>query len=355
MTVRKCDFLELTPAEAKGFMAQLGEPAYRSKQVLNWLWQNGAQTFAEMNNLPLSLRERLQVHATLGKLEMVTTEMSADGTEKILFSLPDGQTVETVILPYNIGDSVCISTQVGCRMGCLFCASGLPGFVRNLTSGEIMAQVLQVRRILRTRGRELKSMVLMGSGEPLDNWSSTVAFLEAVQDPLRLAMSLRHVTLSTSGLVPRIAALAELGWPVTLAVSLHAPTNLVRDRVMPINKKYPLEVLLPACDNYANKTGRRVTYEYILIENLNDDDQHASELATLLSGRLCHVNLIPYNAIAELPWKPSSQEKVRAFRDALSAKGINVTIRRRMGADIRAACGQLRNNHCRENEEMRGE
>jgi 23S rRNA (adenine2503-C2)-methyltransferase len=346
--LRKTDLLTLTPAELAAYITGLGEPAYRARQVLAWLWPKDAASFMAMTNLPLALRERLERQAVIGGLSVAAREKSADGTEKLLFMLPDGQTVETVILPYRIGDSACISTQVGCRMGCRFCASGLPGFVRNLTMGEIAAQVLYVRRHLRARGSQLRGMVLMGSGEPLDNWEATISFLEAVKDPQRLGLSLRHVTLSTSGLVPGIRQLAAYGWPLNLAVSLHAPNNEIRNQLMPINKKYPLEVLLPACDEYAQKTGRRITYEYILIDGLNDEQEHAEQCAHLLAGRLCHVNLIPYNTVAELSWQASPQQKIQSFKAALAAKGISVTVRRKMGADIAAACGQLRNNYCGE-------
>lgn len=353
--MKKADILNMTPDELKGFLAGLGEPPYRAKQILEWVWHRGVSSFTEMTNLPASLRGRLNNAAVLGSLDRVASERSADGTEKLLFSLADGQTVETVILPYDIGSSACISTQVGCRMGCLFCASGRPGFVRNLTAGEILAQVRAVRRVLQGRGQELKNMVLMGSGEPLDNWDSTIAFLEAVRDPLRLGMSVRHVTLSTSGLVPQIRQLAGLGWPLNLAVSLHAPDNALRNRIMPINKKYPLEELLPACDLYAKATGRRVTYEYVLIAGLNDGPGHARELTRLLNGRLCHVNLIPLNSVPELNLQPSPQAEVKMFRDILKNKGVNATVRRKMGADIAAACGQLRNNFCGERDTARSE
>ena len=348
----KINLLALTPAEVAALVERLGEPAYRATQILDWLWHKGAVSFAQMSNLPMSLRQKLEQQAEIGFLEVLAKQKSVDGTEKILFALADGQTVETVILPYDIGESACISTQVGCRMGCAFCASGQPGFIRNLTAAEIMAQVLYVRNLLQRRGRKLKNMVLMGTGEPLDNWDATIAFLEAVKDPQRLAMSLRHITLSTCGLVPKILALAEKGWPLNLAVSLHAPNNKIRSRLMPINKKYPLEELLPACDQYVTKTGRRVTYEYILLAGINDEIRHAHELAQKLSGRICHVNLIPFNAVPGLQWQPSPKEKVVAFCHVLKSYGINATIRRKMGADIAAACGQLR-NICRDR--MRGE
>ena len=339
----KTNLLALTPAEIAALMEIMGEPAYRAAQILDWLWHKGAESLAQMTNLPLSLRQKLEQQVDIGFLEVLAKQKSADGTEKLLLDLADGQTVETVILPYDIGDSACISTQVGCRMGCAFCASGQPGFIRNLTAAEIMAQVLQVRNLLQRKGRKLKNLVLMGTGEPLDNWTATVAFLEAVQDPQRLGMSLRHITLSTSGLVPKILALAEKGWPLNLAVSLHAPNNKIRNRLMPINKKYPIEELLPACDLYVEKTGRRITYEYILLAEVNDGSQHARECAQLLSGRICHVNLIPFNAVPGMQWQPSPPEKVIAFRNVLKSHGINATIRRKMGADIAAACGQLRN------------
>ena len=244
--MKKTIALALTPAEMAGFLEGMGEPAYRAGQILDWLYRKQAMSFSEMTNLPHGLRNRLQDKASVGLLKQAQEQVSEDGTTKYLFVLGDGETVETVALPYHSGYSVCISTQVGCRMGCLFCASGMPGFVRNLTAAEIMAQVLQVKKILHCRGETLKSMVLMGSGEPLDNWPALQSFLQAVQDPARLGMSMRHVTISTSGLVPRINDLAKLGWPLTLSVSLHAPNDKLRSRIMPVNKKYPLSVLIPA-------------------------------------------------------------------------------------------------------------
>jgi 23S rRNA (adenine2503-C2)-methyltransferase len=342
--MNKKNILAMSPKELAYFITELGLPKYRGGQILNWLYQKGALSWQEMTNLPKELREKLAETAVIGLLNLSVKQVSGDGTEKYLFALRDGQAVETVVLPYDIGFSACISTQVGCKMGCLFCASGLPGFIRNLSAAEMMAQVLYVKNTLASRGRELKSMVLMGSGEPLDNFAATISFLEAVQDPERLGMSLRHVTLSTSGLVPKIQELAAFGRPLNLAISLHAPNNVLRDKMMPINKKYPLEALLQACDEYTTMTGRRVTYEYILMDGLNDGREHAAELAALLKGRLCHVNLIPFNAVPELGLKPSPQATVKEFSAHLKKKEINVTIRRKLGADIAAACGQLRNN-----------
>lgn len=355
LRTEKKNLLALTEAEAGEMLAGLGQPAYRAGQILGWLYKKGACSFAEMTDLPLALRSRLSETAETGCLATVAEQVSEDGTEKYLFALPDKQTVETVLLPYEIGYSACISTQVGCKMGCLFCASGLPGFIRNLSAAEIMGQVLKVKNSIAARGRELKSLVLMGTGEPLDNFEATVNFLQAVEDPKRLGMSLRHVTLSTSGLVPKIRELAKLGRPLNLAVSLHAPSNSVRNRIMPINKAYPLEELLPACDEYAKQTGRRITYEYILIEGLNDGERQAAELASLLHRRLCHVNLIPLNAVAELGLKPSPADAVKRFAAVLRKSGVNVTVRRRLGADIAAACGQLRNNLLSDCQNARGE
>ncbi len=340
----KANILALTPERLRSFLEELGEKPYRSGQILAWLYHKRAQWWDEMTDLPKALRKKLVEFADTGLLHIQTKQVSVDGTEKYLLALEDGQAVETVVLPYDIGTSACISTQVGCKMGCIFCASGLPGFVRNLSAAEIMAQVLLVKHELWQHGKELKSFVLMGSGEPLDNYEATVKFLEAVQDRERLGMSLRHVTLSTSGLAPGIFSLAGFSRPLNLAVSLNAPNNALRNQLMPINRVYPLEQLLPACDEYTKKTGRRVTYEYILIENVNDRAEYAVQLADLLTGRLAHVNLIPFNTVTELGFKPSPADVTNEFVRILTKKRINVTIRRKIGTDIAAACGQLRNS-----------
>ena len=342
----KINLLALNADEVKGFLTRFGEPAFRANQLLDWIWRKNAATFAEMSNLPLALRRQLAEVAVIGTMKLLRAQESKDGTIKLLFALQDGHTVETVILPYEIGDSVCLSTQVGCKMGCAFCASGMPGFIRNLVQEEIMAQLLAVRRIEQARGRQLKNLVLMGSGEPLDNRDEVFAFLQAVGDPERLGMSLRHVTISTAGLVPGILEVAAKKLPLNLAVSLHAADNEMRSRLMPVNRKYPVEELVAACDQYTALTGRRVTYEYILLDKINDRPEHARRLTGLLRGKLCHVNLIPLNPVAELPYKPSPPECVKAFAAVLKEAGLNVTIRRRLGSDIAAACGQLRNLFC---------
>jgi 23S rRNA (adenine2503-C2)-methyltransferase len=346
--VGKVNILALAPQELRSFLEQIGEKPYRAGQILAWLYRKGAQSWAEMTDLPAGLRHTLPEIADTGLLRILKKQVSTDGTVKYLVGLEDGQAVETVVLPYDTGTSACISTQVGCKMGCKFCASGLPGFIRNLAAAEIMAQVLLVKNELLKHGRELKSFVLMGSGEPLDNYEAVVSFLEAVQDRERLGMSLRHVTLSTSGLAPRIRRLADLGRPLNLAVSLNAPNNALRNRLMPINRSYPLEELLAACDQYVKKTGRRVTYEYILIDRVNDRPEHAAQLAALLKGRPAHVNLIRFNAVSELGFKPSAVATANEFARILKNQQINVTVRRRLGADIAAACGQLRNNYVKD-------
>ncbi|MBT9142598.1 MAG: putative dual-specificity RNA methyltransferase RlmN [Dehalococcoidia bacterium] len=340
---KKVNILALSPEQLAVLLSGLGHPAYRAEQILVWIYQKGARSFTEMTNLPKSLRQQLSEFAEIGFLETVKRQVSSDGTEKHLFSLADSQLVETVVLPYNIGYSACISTQVGCKMGCIFCVAGLPGFIRNLSAAEILAQVLQVKGEVSAQGKELKSLVLMGTGEPLDNFTAILAFLEAVRDPKRLGMSLRHLTLSTSGLVPKIRELAALKLPLTLAVSLHASNNSLRDKIMPINRKYRLEELLAACDEYTKLTGRRMTYEYTLIEGLNDGVKEARELAALLKKRNCHLNLIPFNAVPELDLRPSPQSVTQSFAAILRSSGVKVTIRRRLGADIAAACGQLSN------------
>ena len=346
----KVNILELSPDGLRSFLERMGEKPYRAGQILAWLYHKGAQSWEEMTDLPKALRRMLSESADMGLLHLSKKQVSADKTEKYLVALADGQAVETVMLPYDTGTSACISTQVGCRMGCVFCASGMPGFIRNLSKAEIMAQVLLVKNRLLHRGQELKNFVLMGSGEPLDNYEAIVEFLGAVQDRERLGMSLRHVTLSTAGLAPKILNLAGLGWPLNLAVSLNAADNALRDRLMLVNRSYPLEQLLSACDEYAKKTGRRVTYEYILLHNINDQAEHAMQLAALLMNRLAHVNLIPFNAVPELALKPSPRNVVNEFAGILKKKMINVTVRRRLGADIAAACGQLRNNLCMNND-----
>ncbi len=325
------DLLNQTPQELAGMMRELGQPAYRGAQVFDWL-HKGARSAGEMTNLPKALREALQFTPPT----VVERQVSRDKTEKLLFRLEDGQTVEAVLMHYQTGKTICVSTQVGCRQGCAFCASTIGGMARDLTAGEILGQVLHC-------GTPVDRVVLMGIGEPLENFDATTRFLSLINDPAGRNMSLRNVTVSTCGLVPRILELSELRLPVTLSVSLHAPDNETRDLLMPINRKYPVEELIHSCEIYFDKTCRRMTYEYVMIDAINDTLGHARALGLLLKGRPAHVNLIPLNAVAgRESFRPSPAPAVERFAAALSAKGVSTTVRRRLGSDIQAACGQLR-------------
>lgn len=322
------------------FLGRLGEPPYRAGQLARWLFQRGAVSWAEMTDLPQDLRGRLEATARLGGLSVLKKQVSRRGdTTKYLFGLCDGQAVEGVLMTHYYGRSACVSTQVGCRMGCRFCASTLGGLVRQLSAGEIYDQVLAMQR---DAGVRVGHVVLMGSGEPLDNFDQVLRFLENITAPYGLNIGYRHITLSTCGLVPRIRELARLRLGLTLAVSLHAPTDELRDRLVPVNRRHPLAELLAACREYAQSTGRRITFEYALLAGVNDAPEQASRLAGLLHGLLCHVNLIPFNPVDERNFRRSVPERVRRFRDILRERGISVTVRRELGADIDAACGQLR-------------
>ncbi|MDI6711323.1 MAG: 23S rRNA (adenine(2503)-C(2))-methyltransferase RlmN [Thermoanaerobacterales bacterium] len=334
------DLKSMTLAGIEELVGSWGWPRYRARQLAVWLWQKGALSFQEMTDLPLAARQMLNERAVITRLELLERLAAPDGeTVKFLFGLADGQGVETVLLRHDYGRSVCLSTQVGCRMGCAFCASTLGGRVRDLTAGEIYDQVLAVRRC---EGEQATHIVLMGIGEPLDNLAAVLVFLENVSAPYGLGISPRRITLSTCGLVPRIRDLASYRLGLTLAVSLHAPNNELRDRLVPINRWYPLEELIPACRDYARATGRRVTFEYALIKGVNDSDGHALQLGALLKGILGHVNLIPVNDVPERGFTAPGAERVNAFRRILERQGMAVTVRREMGAAIGAACGQLR-------------
>ncbi len=325
-------------------MSSWGQPSYRARQLAEWIY--GAQpaaSFAEMTNLPALLRERLTREASLECAKEERRQVSkVDGTAKFLFRLADGNLVESVLLEYDFGRSVCVSSQVGCAMGCRFCASTLGGLVRNLTAGEMIDQVLQIQRSLPGGAEPVRGMVVMGSGEPLLNLDAVLRFLELAHADYGLGMSYRHMTVSTSGMVPGIHKLASRRLPVTLAVSLHAPTDKLRAELMPIASRYPLRELMAACREYAATTGRRITFEYALIKGVNDGPDEADGLARLVRDVLCHVNLIPLNPVPEQALERSAPETVRAFSEKLARAGIGVTVRRELGADIDAACGQLR-------------
>ncbi len=331
---------DLTLPELEEFFSDLGEPPYRARQVADWIFKKGATAFSAMTNLPAGLRDRLDQVAGAGGVKIIKKQVSGRGdTAKYLIGLSDGQAVEAVLMAHSYGRSACVSTQVGCRMGCSLCASTLGGLTRNLSAGEIYDQVLAIQK---DSGRRVSHVVLMGSGEPLDNYENTVKFLINVNAAYGLNIGFRHITLSTCGVEPRIRDLADLGFPLTLALSLHAPEDGLRDRIIPLNRKYPLAGLMEACRYYSSRTGRRITFEYALLAGMNDSPSQAGKLARLVRGIPCHVNLIPYNPVRERSFRRSPPGAVQRFREALEKAGVEVTVRRELGADIDAACGQLR-------------
>lgn len=341
--MEKQDIKSMTIKELELAMETLSEPKFRAKQIFDWLHQKRVSDFSQMSNLSKGLREKLEANYQITTLTIRRKLVSKlDGTVKYLYVLPDGECVETVLMKYQHGNSICVSCQVGCKMGCAFCASTKAGFVRHLTAGEILEQIYQTEKDL---GLTISHIVMMGIGEPLDNYHNVVTFLELINSPLGANISLRNLSLSTCGLVDKINELAERRLGLTLSISLHAADNEVRNRMMPVNKRYPIEELLAACKRYTEKTGRRISYEYALIRGENDSTEDAAKLARLLSGQLCHVNLIPVNEVKETNFQKSSKEHIFHFQKELQKRGINATVRRTLGADISAACGQLRRDH----------
>ena len=331
------DIKSMTLPELRDFLQGLGEPAFRGKQVFSWL-SRGAASFDEMSNLPRSLRERLAETCSLSVPTVARKQASAkDGTIKYLWELADGNCIESVLMRYHHGNTVCISSQVGCRMGCAFCASTIAGKVRDLTPGELLDQVIFTQK---DSGAPISNIVLMGIGEPMDNLDAVLKFLELVNHPDGLNIGMRHISLSTCGVLPGIRRLAELGLQLTLSVSLHAPDSETRSRLMPINRAYDVEELFAACHEYFEKTGRRISFEYAMIDGVNDQDWQADLIAVRLKGMPGHVNLIPLNDVTESPFRPS--RRTAAFQKRLESHGITATVRRSLGGDIDAACGQLR-------------
>ena len=329
----------LTQPELADILKQLGQPAFRAKQVFTWL-HKGVRSYDEMTNLPKALRETLAEHYPICVPEVVRRQESKkDGTIKYLWKLSDGNCVETVLMRYRYGNTVCISTEVGCRMGCAFCASTLGGLVRRLEPFEMLDQVLFTQI---DSGLPVSHIVLMGIGEPLDNFDNVMRFLELVNSPDGMNISMRHISLSTCGLVPKIDELAQKKLQISLAISLHGPNNEIRSKVMPVNKAYPIEELLEACRRYYDATGRRIHFEYAMINGVNDSPENAKELLRRLKGLGAHVNLIPLNHVEESPLKPSSREAVARFQQILEEGGVTATVRRTLGGDIDASCGQLR-------------
>ncbi len=334
--------LELAPEELARWFQQQGQPSYRAGQLWHWVFRHRAESFQQMSNLPRQLRQKLQQHFRLWSTRRLAHQQAPDGTEKLLLELADGHAVECVLLRQGERRrTVCISTQVGCAMGCVFCASGLDGVVRNLTRGEILEQVLQLQRLLSPEER-LSHVVVMGMGEPLANLKELIPALDLLTSPQGLGLSHRRVTISTVGLPSGIRRLAELDRPYHLAVSLHAPTDALRTQLVPVNRTVGIEAVLEAVDFYFEKTGRRVTFEYVLLGGVNDSPQAARELGRLLRRRRPLVNLIPYNPVEGLPYQEPDAARVRRFVQELKHQGVEVQLRRRKGAQIDAACGQLR-------------
>ncbi|BAU27539.1 23S rRNA m(2)A-2503 methyltransferase [Aneurinibacillus soli] len=332
----------------KEWMEKNGEKAFRAGQVFDWLYGKRVNSLDEMSNLSKGLREKLAASFSLDVLKEITRQESADGTIKFLFSLHDGHAIETVIMRHDYGNSVCVTTQVGCRIGCTFCASTLGGLKRDLEAGEIVIQVLAAQKALDAEQQRASHVVVMGIGEPFENYDSLLAFLRIINEEKGLNIGQRHITVSTSGIVPSIYRFADEKFQINLAISLHAPNTEIRTRLMPVNRRYPMDELMDACRYYINTTGRRLTFEYGLFGSVNDRPEHAEELAALLKGMMCHVNLIPVNYVPERNYVRTSRNDIFNFKRILDAKGINVTIRREHGSDIAAACGQLRAQHAKQ-------
>ena len=335
----KKDILSLLPGEIEEELVALGEPKFRAEQVFSWL-HRGVRDFDEMTNLPKSLREKLRERFTLYRPKVLKKQVSQlDGTIKYLWELRDGNAVETVVMQYKHGNTVCVSSQVGCRQGCAFCASTIGGLVRNLEPSEILDEVLFSQL---DSGREISNIVLMGIGEPLDNFDNVMRFLALVNHPKGLNIGMRHISLSTCGLIERFEDLAERDLQLTLSVSLHAPDDETRSKIMPANRGRGVEALMDACRRYYDKTGRRISFEYAMIDGVNDTEKHARLLAKEAKSVAAHVNLIPLNHVEERQFKPSTAGHMKAFIRILEESGVNVTVRRRLGSDVDASCGQLR-------------
>ena len=331
------DLKSMTLEEMTAALKAMGQPSFRGKQVFTWL-HKGVTSFDEMTNLPKDLRDKLKNEFTLTAPKVARKQMSKqDGTIKYLWELADGNCIESVLMRYHHGNTVCISSQVGCRMGCAFCASTVAGKVRDLTPAEMLDQVLFTQL---DSGLEISNIVLMGIGEPMDNLDTVLRFLELVNHPDGMNIGMRHISLSTCGVIPGIRRLADLGLQLTLSVSLHAPDSETRSKIMPVNRAYDVEKLFDACHDYFKKTGRRISFEYAMIDGVNDQDWQADLIAAKLKGMPGHVNLIPLNDVVESPFKPS--KRIAAFQKRLESHGITATVRRSLGGDIDASCGQLR-------------
>ena len=341
--MEQIEIKSLSLAQLKNIVTEMGEKAFRAKQIYEWLHQKQAESFDEMSNLSAAFREKLKERCVLTTLKMLEVQTSKiDGTQKYLFALPDGNVVESVLMKYKHGNSVCISSQVGCKMGCRFCASTIGGWTRNLLPSEMLEQIYRIQKL---SGERVSNVVVMGTGEPLDNYENLLQFIRLLTDENGLHISQRNLTVSTCGIVPKMYALAEENLQITLAISLHAYNQEKRAELMPIANKYSIEEVLEACRNYFEKTGRRLTFEYSLVGGKNDTKEDAEELAQLIKGLNCHVNLIPVNPIKERDYVQSDKKVIENFKNKLEKYQINVTIRREMGRDIDGACGQLRKSY----------
>lgn len=338
----KKDIMNLDYEEMEEFIHSIGEKTFRAKQLYEWIHKKLVCSFDEMTNISKEFRASLDKKCTIESVRIIQIQKSKDGTRKYLMQLLDGNTVESVLMKYKHGNSVCISTQVGCRMGCKFCASTVGGLIRNLEPSEMLGQIYQIQH---TTGERVSNVILMGIGEPLDNYENVVKFIKMLSDERGLNISQRNITLSTCGLAEKLTELVDKHLGITIAISLHAPDDVLRKEIMPVAKKYSIQDIIKACRYYIEQTGRRITFEYSLIEGVNDMPEHARKLAILLSSLNCHVNLIPLNPVNGRMGHRSSRANVERFKLMLEKKGINVTIRREMGSDIDAACGQLRNKN----------
>lgn len=336
----KIDIGSLSVVEIENHILQLQQPSFRAGQIFKWLHKFGVETFAEMSDIPLSLRSKLDDNFVIFSTSIEKKCISEyDNTVKYLFKLYDGEFIESVLMEYKYGYTLCVSTQVGCNMGCIFCASTKNGCVRNLTAFEILSQVYRVQK---DRNLRISHVVLMGMGEPLDNYKQVIRFIHLISNKNGLNISLRNISLSTCGIVPKIRDLMKEKLPITLSVSIHAPNNFIRSKLMPVNNKWDIDELIKSCREYAKYTSRRISFEYAMIKNINDSEDCAKELALKLKGILCHINLIPINEIDEIDCKTTDPIKLKRFAEILSNNGFTVTVRRSLGSDISASCGQLR-------------
>lgn len=336
----KKDIKSMSLTELKDEMLSIGEKSFKATQIYSWLHKHGAESFDEMTNISKDLRENLKKNYDIYNCSIEKKLVSVyDDTVKYLYRLNDGELIESVVMKYKYGYTICVSSQVGCKMGCKFCASGIAGFIRNLTPSEILSQIYKAQKDL---GIRISHIVMMGVGEPLDNYDNIIKFLSLVSDENGINIGMRNISLSTCGVVTGIYKLMEEKLQLTLSISLHAPNDEIRSRTMPVNDRWNIDELLKACKDYIKVTNRRISFEYAMISGVNDSDECARELASKLKGMLCHVNLIPVNSVKERSYRKSSKDRMEAFIRILAKYGINATVRRTLGSDINASCGQLR-------------